>query len=222
MKTFQALGALLSYPEPDLIAALPEIGQVLDQERLLAREPRQRLDDLFARLASTDLYELQEDYVALFDRGRATSLNLFEHVHGESRERGQAMVELMEMYRAGGLRLASHELPDYLPALLEFASFQPLGEARDLLGEMAHILREIGNQLAKKGSPYYASLAALLAIAGEPGLSEPYVRRAERQAVPAKEELAAMDKAWLDEPVTFGGPEAKEAVVKFYDKGAAR
>lgn len=165
MKTFQALGALLSYPEPDLIAALPEIGQVLDQERLLAREPRQRLDDLLARLASADLYELQEDYVALFDRGRATSLNLFEHVHGESRERGQAMVELMEMYRAGGLRLASHELPDYLPALLEFASFQPLGEARDLLGEMAHILREIGNQLAKKGSPYYASLAALLAIA---------------------------------------------------------
>jgi nitrate reductase delta subunit len=222
MKTFQALGALLSYPEPDLVAALPEIGQVLDQERLLAREPRQRLDDLFARLASTDLYELQEDYVALFDRGRATSLNLFEHVHGESRERGQAMVELMEMYRAGGLRLASHELPDYLPAFLEFASLQPLGEARDLLGEMAHILREIGNQLARKGSPYYASLAALLAIAEEPGLSEAYVPRGARQAVPAREELAAMDKAWLDEPVTFGGPEAKEAVVKFYDKGAAR
>jgi nitrate reductase delta subunit len=214
-RTFQALGALLAYPEAPLVDALGEIGALLDAEGLVRRDT---LAGLLGHLARTDLYTLQEDYVALFDRGRATSLNLFEHVHGDSRERGAAMVELVATYEAGGLYLATGELPDHLPVLLEFASRLPLAEARDLVGETAHILRELGDRLARRGSPYCAVPAALLAICGEDGLTEALAPRPAGHA-PDAQELAAMDRAWAEAPVTFGGgaPPA-EAQVHFYEK----
>ena len=59
---------------------------------------------------------------------RRLSLHLFEHVHGESRDRGQAMVDLKAMYENAGL-FVTRELPDYVPLLLEFLSTQPRPEA---------------------------------------------------------------------------------------------
>ena len=112
-------------------------------------------------------YDLQENYVALFDRGRGTSLHLFEHVHGYSRDRGQAMVDLKAMYDNHGMTLSQPELPDYLPVFLEFLSCLPSEEARDLLNETTHIIRNIGEQIAKRGSHYYFLLSALLILAGE-------------------------------------------------------
>ena len=131
-----------------------------------------------------------------FDRGRATSLHLFEHVHGDSRDRGPAMVDLAQTYERAGLRLSAEELPDHLCVVLEFASTQPPQLAQDFLGEMAHILTAIFSALLQRGSPYAAALAAVLELAGQ-----------RVQAVPfAADE--PLDDSWA-EPEAFDGCSTK-------------
>jgi nitrate reductase delta subunit len=197
MKTLKALSALLTYPTEALVAALPEVYAAIVEEGAIDRRHRDRLKDLMQWVAGQDLLDLQADYVALFDRGRATSLHLFEHVHGESRDRGQAMVDLLHVYRQGGYRLAANELPDYLPAMLEFLSLRPKDDMREMLGDCAHILRSIGETLQERDSRYSAVFAALLAVAGEPGLGRG--QRSEPE-VPEK----SLDEEWIEEPVIFG------------------
>jgi nitrate reductase molybdenum cofactor assembly chaperone NarJ/NarW len=216
VKTYLALSALLSHPESVLVEALPEISAALDAEAMLPRAARRALDELIAEVAGADLYDLQERYVSLFDRSRALSLHLFEHVHGESRDRGQALVDLAERYRERGFRIVGNELSDYLPLFLEYLSLLPRDEAKDQLAETARILRTIGDGLARRGSRYAAALAALLAMAGEPGLTE---RIAPRPGTPEEESAEALDRTWGDEPVTFGGacpPEPAAQPVRFY------
>jgi len=194
--TYKALSALLAYPTPDLVAALPEILAIVDREPRLKRTQRDALHALAGRLATGDLIDLQEAYVALFDRGRTTSLHLFEHVHGDSRDRGPAMVDLTAVYARAGFVLAGGELPDYLPAVLEFLAQRPEAEAVEMLGDCAHILRAIGEALVARGGGYDAVFAALLAMAGEPGL-------AARPSQPAAKEKP-IDEEWIEEPVVFG------------------
>ena len=167
MKTYKVMAALLSYPERELIEAVAELRQALDAEGMLAPGERRALDTLFDALAGIDLMALQESYVGLFDRVRSLSLHLFEHVHGESRDRGQALVELKSLYERRGLEMRANELPDYLPAFLEFLSLLPKEEARSLLADSAHILEAIGARLAKRRSPYAAVFRALVALSGE-------------------------------------------------------
>jgi nitrate reductase molybdenum cofactor assembly chaperone NarJ/NarW len=210
MKTYLSLSAVLSYPETGLLEALPEIHAAIDEEAMLPHAARRALDDLIAELAGADLYDLQERYVSLFDRSRALSLHLFEHVHGESRDRGQALVDLAARYRERGFRIVGNELSDYLPLFLEYLSLLPRREAKEQLAETAHIVRAVGDGLARRGSRYAAVMAALLAVAGEPGLT---ARMAPRQEGGEEESAEALDRAWADEPVTFGGgcaaPEAQ-------------
>jgi nitrate reductase delta subunit len=159
--------------------------------------------------------------VALFDRGRTTSLHLFEHVHGDSRERGQAMVDLKEIYGRSGYVLSANELPDFLPAVFEYLSQRPEAEAKDMLGECAHILRTVGEALQDRGSGYSAVLAAALAMVGEPGLA---AGRADRPAAREK----AIDEDWVEEPVIFGPagaagcgvPRPRTAVMQFTPRRA--
>ena len=208
----RALAALLAYPEPDLIETLPEIRNELSGNRGLV--------NLVQEFENEPLHVLQERYVDLFDRSRALSLHLFEHVHGESRDRGQAMVDLAQTYAARGFEVAGNELPDYLPAFLEFVSVLDPEEGRNLLKEIAQILRSLGDRLADRGSRYSAVFAALLAAGGEAGLTKPLAA----QPTPGAENSpAAIDKAWLDEPVTFLGgqqPAGGPQPVKFYARGA--
>jgi nitrate reductase delta subunit len=213
MKTYLALSALLSHPEPELLEALPEIGAALEAEALLPRAARREVGALIGELASGELYDLQERYVSLFDRSRALSLHLFEHVHGESRDRGQAMVDLLATYAKRGVRVADGELPDYLPAFLEFLSLASPHEAKDLLAETADILRGVGDRLAERGSRYSAVFGALLAVAGEPGLA----KKLAEGSVPA-EDLAVLDREWKDPEVTFGGPQGGPQPVQFYPR----
>ncbi|MGA8049690.1 MAG: nitrate reductase molybdenum cofactor assembly chaperone, partial [Burkholderiales bacterium] len=159
MKTLRVCAVLLAYPEPELLCALPELRAALDAERLLPRAVQAELKGLIEELGGEPLTASQERYVALFDRSRALSLHLFEHVHGESRDRGQAMVDLASMYGTRGLAVDGRELPDYLPAFLEFASLLPAPESRGLLGESADILRALGDRLAARGSRYCAVFA---------------------------------------------------------------
>jgi len=195
MKTFQALGALISYPTADLIQALPDLHAVIVEEGLVDRSGRRALKALMHELEATDLVELEERYVDLFDRGRATALHLFEHVHGDSRDRGQAMVDLAGVYAAAGFELGPRELPDYLPAMLEFLSQRPLDEARDMLGDCAHILRSIGCTLRDRRSLHAAVFDALLDAVGETGLGT--------AASTAGKEEADIDVLWAEEPA-FG------------------
>ena len=189
----RALGALLSYPSPELRAALPEIAAELAAAKLIAAEQRAALQALVDELAAADPLAAEEAYVELFDRGRSSSLYLFEHVHGEARDRGAAMVELNQLYAAAGLDLAGRELPDYLPVVLEYLGGRDRGEARAMLADCAHILRLVGEVLVKRGSRYSAVFDALLALAGEPGID---AARARRRALD-KEDL---DRDWDERP----------------------
>jgi nitrate reductase delta subunit len=195
--TYKALSALLAYPSADLIAALSDIAAIVERERRLSRPQKASLQALVKGLATSDLLDLQEAYVALFDRGRATSLHLFEHVHGDSRERGQAMVDLKKIYARNGFVLAGSELPDFLPAVLEYLAQRPEAEAKDMLGDCAHILRAVGEALQDRASDYSAIFAATLAMVGEAGLA---ARRPDRPVVKDK----PIDDEWVDEPVIFG------------------
>jgi nitrate reductase delta subunit len=194
--TFKALAALLAYPTEELQAALPEIRAAVAEGARIGRRERKALDALIDDLAASDTLDAQERYVETFDRGRATSLHLFEHVHGDSRDRGQAMVDLKSIYARAGLALADRELPDYLPAMLEFLGLQPFGVAQEMLLDSAHLLRKVGEALLRHRSPYAAVFGALLSAIGEKGLA----------AVPARpgDEEPPLDEAWLEEPVLFG------------------
>lgn len=201
MKTFKALSALLSYPSADLVVAIPEIDAVLRNDGLLTPADLHGLTPLLQQLAQDDLYELQENYVLLFDRSRTLSLNLFEHVHGESRERGGAMVDLLETYRTGGFDLASTELPDHLPVVLEYLSTQPLSEARAILVDAGHILTVLAERLQRRGTPYAAIFSALLLLS-EADFQLP----ADLSSIPDDdpEDLDALDAVWEEAQVAFG------------------
>lgn len=218
MKTFKVLAALLSYPEQELTEAVDELEQALDSERLLSRKDRRALDALFTALREEDLLDLQEQYVGLFDRVRSLSLHLFEHVHGESRDRGQAMVDLKQVYASHGFSLASNELPDYLPAFLEYLSFVPLEEARGFLAESAHILDMLGARLKKRGSPYHAVLYALVVLSGEK-VTPAVIDDAE---IRKEDDPAMLDKLWQEEPAFGGKPKPGQVSVIQFHKGAAR
>lgn len=199
MLLFKALSALLSYPSAEMRLALPEIADAVRAAPLLTAREKRGLLDLIDELARGDLLETEERYVDLFDRGRSLSLHLFEHLHGDSRDRGEAMVDLKRLYEQAGFELSTKELPDYLPVLLEYLSCRDLAEARDMLADCAHILATIGRALIARGSRYAAALQALLVIAGESPIDAAKVS-------PDKERTESLDRDWVEEPAFAGAP----------------
>ena len=203
MKTFKVLSALLSYPTEALIEAAPEFAAVLDAEKLVPAASRRAVDLLIEEIAIGEVYDLQERYGLLFDRSKTLALHLFEHVHGESRDRGQAMVDLKAMYENAGLFIAANELPDYVPLFLEFLSIRPLSEARELLGQSAHILAALAERLGRRESNYKAVFDALVAIAAEApqrDVVEELLKAPDTDPM----DFAALDAAWEEEEVRFG------------------
>lgn len=195
-RTLRTLAVLLGYPDAVVRGHLPQMREVLHGEHALSPARLAELDALIAGLTRADQLEAEVDYVALFDRGRGTSLHLFEHIHGDSRDRGPAMVDLAQTYDKAGLYLAEGELPDFLPVVLEFVSTQPSPEARAFLQEMAHIFNALFGALQQRESPYASVLGALLELAGE-------------QAQPVKLAVEeALDESWV-EPVVFDGCSTK-------------
>ena len=191
-RSLRVMAALLDYPHAETRGYLPEMREILRSEGALSAARQAELDALIDSLAGADPLETEANYVQLFDRGCSTSLHLFEHVHGDSRDRGPALIDLAQTYEKAGLYLAPGELPDYLPAVLEFVSTQPPREARAFLGEMAHILNAMFGALQQRASPYASVLGALLELAGE-----------KAQAVkPAAE--PTLDESWVEPPVFDG------------------
>ncbi len=201
--SFKALSALLSYPSAALKDAAGAIREVLHAEALAPRWALDQLGNLLTEIETLDLYELQERYVFLFDRTRSLSLHLFEHVHGESRDRGQAMVDLRALYEEAGLDPDARELPDFLPMFLEYLSTRPVEEARALLAEPLTVIAALKERLARRKTPYAAVLRVIEAIAGvAPSAKELDALRKAPDDDPS--DLEALDALWEDQPVTFG------------------
>ena len=218
-RTLKALSLLLSYPTRELQAAMPEIGAVLASDTRLTAAARRALRPLVDELSGRDIYELEEQFVLLFDRSRTLSLNLFEHVHGESRDRGGAMVSLVETYREGGFDPVTSELPDHLPVLLEFLSTRSPVVVQDILSDAAHIFEALSTRLVRRESPYGAVFTSLLQLAGAKPDQEAV---AEMLAQPDDDptDLEALDEVWEESEVLFGPdpnagcPQAREMLAQ--------
>lgn len=201
-KTFKALGMMLCYPHKDWVGGAKELSQIVADEGLIKdSNDLQQFQKFAARLQERDTLDSQEEYVETFDRNKSLSLHLFEHIHGESRDRGQAMVDLKEIYQESGYELDNHELPDYLPVFLEHLSYLPQDEATEMLKEPIKILKALGKRLAERGSDYAVIFNLLLKIAGE---EVEEVKK--RKVVEASYEQ--LDKEWEENPITFLGSEA--------------
>lgn len=194
--SLRVLARLLSYPDAALRGDLSDMHEALHADKTVMPGRLAELDALMATLKNGDSLENEAEYVEMFDRGRATSLHLFEHVHGDSRDRGPAMIDLAQTYEKAGLYIGPGEMPDYLPVVLEFVSTQPPKEARAFLGEMAHIFNSIFSALQQRESAYASVLGALLELAGE---------TAHAVKVTPDEPI---DAAW-EEPVVFDGCSTK-------------
>lgn len=217
--TLRALAALLDYPSEEMKAHIGEIRVAIVQEAALPSWALRNLDPLLLNFEQDDLLDLQCAYGELFDRSRALSLHLFEHVHGDSRERGQAMIDLGQQYISAGIFLESTELPDFIPVFLEFASCLPPDEARETLAQPVHVFAALAERLDGRETPYAGVMRAVLSLAGIKPDAE---MLAELQANVPDDDPSRIDQEWEEAPVTFsaggshemGGPTGVVAKIR--------
>ena len=225
--TLRTLAVLLGYPSAELQAHAGELREALRSEGKLTAADRDRLDPLLRSLESDDLLDLQADYSELFDRSRSLSLHLFEHVHGDNRERGQAMIDLGQQYLINGFFLEANELPDFVPVFLEFASCLPPSEARETLCQPAHVFAALAERLDKRQSRYAAVFHCLVALTGVRPEAEALAEI--DQNTPAVDP-PEIDDEWEEAPVTFnnsgahemGGPTGVVAKIRASNRSVGR
>lgn len=208
MSLLKLIGVLLDYPRDELWEHGAElVGAIHDPD--LPASLRPDLARFVQGLLEMDPLEAQDRWLSLFDRGRSMSLLLFEHIHGESRDRGQAMVDLVETYRSNGFELAARELPDYLPLLLEYLDQRPVAESRDWLHHVGHIIGLLSARAAERNSPY----AVLFTILSELASSDTdiAVMRKRAKDEPRDDTPEAMDRLWEEEAIRFGAPSSEES-----------
>ena len=202
-RTLKAISLILSYPTQELQKAMPEITAVIMSDTRMTTATRGGFSALLEQLENADIYALQEAYVGLFDRSRTLSLNLFEHVHGESRDRGGAMVSLVETYRDAGFDPVTSELPDHLPVLLEFLSLRPIAETQEILADAAHIFAALQDRLTRRETEYAAVFAGLLQLSGQQADAQAVAELLE-QPEDDPDDLEALDQVWEESEVVFG------------------
>lgn len=202
-RTLKVLSRLMAYPTAQLLPALDDLRAIVAAESGLEGPVRQGLLGFIDQFEQRELTAVQEEYVSLFDRGRALSLHLFEHVHGESKNRGQAMVDLINLYRESGLELDARELPDYLPLVLEYLSERPPEDAFELLGDAMPIVVLLGARLGERESAYAALFQALEALVGSPENAEALRTAAAKEG--PDQTIVKMDEIWEEEQVRFMG-----------------
>lgn len=214
-RTLRALAALLGYPSAELQQNIESIREAVKADATLKPASQRKLDRLFAQFQSEDLLSRQAAYTELFDRSRSLSLHLFEHVHGDSRERGQAMIDLGEQYLERGFLLSGSELPDFVPAFVEFASCLPPAEAAATLAEPVHVFAALEQRLQRRNSPYAAIFSGLIEIAN----SKPDAAAvAELEARAPVDDPARIDEEWEEKAVTFTGPHDMGGPTSFFAK----
>lgn len=210
MRILKVISLLLDYPSEALVAGRDELEQAIIQAREISPHQRGALFELLELICNNDLMDGQEHYGALFGRGRALSLLLFEHVHGESRDRGQAMVDMLAQYEAAGFAIGVKELPDYIPLYLEYLSTREDLEAREGLADVAHLLALLAARLEERESAYASCFRALLQIAGAQPQEALAGLREHVAAEPRDDSLEALDKIWEEEAVDFLKAEQQE------------
>jgi nitrate reductase delta subunit len=204
MRALKLIAVLLDYPEEPLWAHQDEL-RVAANDPALSATQRRALNEFLDRLLAREPLAAQEVWLELFDRGRAMSLLLFEHIHGESRDRGQAMVDLISTYQNAGFYFSAKQLPDYLPVILEYLATRPTAEVRDWLHHVGHILELLAARAEQRESDYAGLLKVLVEFArGKVDLAA-LIRRIATEARDDTPE--AMDRVWEEEAVRFG-PEA--------------
>lgn len=194
MQILKAIGLLMEYPDEFLWQCKEEVLSMVRRDAPL-------LDDFAAAMLNAPLLDKQAEWCEVFDRGRATSLLLFEHVHAESRDRGQAMVDLLAQYEKAGLVLDCRELPDHLPLYLEYLSILPEAEAREGLQNVAPILALLGGRLKQRDTPWYLLFDALLNLAGSPLSSDSVTKQVKQET--RDDTRQALDAVWEEEQVKF-------------------
>lgn len=199
IKTYKILSLLLSYPNDELQNFLPEVERELREEALLQADRIDEIGEFCKRFNYLDLTDWQGEYVQLFDYSRSVSLHIFEHIKGDSRDRGQAMVNLIEFYKEKGMYLTARELPDYIPAFLEFLSTLSIAKAAELLGETVNIMDKINIALSDGNNPYSFIFKAIIS------LSAKQPDKAITKAMIKNEKPLDLDAEYEEEPVTFGG-----------------
>lgn len=205
-RSLQALARVLDYPEAALQQHAAELADILGAPAELSEAERAAVVVFVTELGEMDLYDAQARYVETFDRGRKTSLYVFEHVYGESRDRGPAMVELKQAYSEHGLETDTRELPDFLPVLLEFCAQLPEESARTWLVETTHVLQRVCVRLAERDSGYASAFTVLLRLIGADPAPEALTDMAGKEQ--RDDTPAAIDRVWAEVPVTFGPNEA--------------
>jgi len=207
MLILKVISRLLDYPTAEMFAAKDELKAIVEQTEELTNQNRTQLLDFIEQLTTRDIFDAQESYDLLFDRGRALSLLLFEHVHGESRDRGQAMVDLMNVYKTSGFEVNSSQLPDYIPLYLEFLSEQTPEYIEEWLGDICHLMTMLSERLIDRECYYSVLFDSLIEISGQEVDLE---ARAEiGEAVKAEERddtVEAIDKEWEDKEIRFDDP----------------
>ena len=203
MQILKVISLLLDYPTEALQGGRDELVAAISAAREISPQQRAALLQLLDTLAASDLMDIQERYSELFDKGRSLSLLMFEHVHGESRDRGQAMVDLMAQYEDAGFAIGVRELPDYIPLYLEYLATREDLEAREGLADVEHLLALLAARLQERESPYAGCFTALLQIAGcEP--QQAVAELLEQVAGETRDDsLEALDKIWEEEAVDF-------------------
>jgi len=204
MLILKVISRLLDYPTAAMFDAADEMIEVVNSSKLVGFKNRILLVTFIHELTSRDLYDAQESYDLLFDRGRALSLLLFEHVHGESRDRGQAMVDLINVYKSKGFENNSEHLPDYIPLYLEFLSEQDPAYAQEWLGDICHLLTMLSERLIERNCYYSVVFDSMIDISGIE------VDRKEIAEAVSKEErddtVEAIDREWEDKEIKFDDP----------------
>ncbi|MDA7635065.1 nitrate reductase molybdenum cofactor assembly chaperone [Alphaproteobacteria bacterium] len=205
MRTFKILGLLLTYPEGSLFEASEDILATLREEAILPEKAIARIATFLTKQQNKDLLDVQEDYVETFDRGRAHCLHLFEHIHGESRDRGQAMVDLIDTYASKALYINNNELPDYLPLFMEYLSRCPFDEARELLGEAIDVIAVISAKLKKRQS-VYADVFAVIEVLSAAKPDQAKIKQSLATASPDPQTLEELDEEWREAEAFSGDP----------------
>lgn len=216
--TLRAFAALLGYPSEALKDHIGEVREAI-RDSAIGGGGRSLLEPLLRRFEDEDLLDLQATYSELFDRSRSLSLHLFEHVHGDSRERGPAMIDLGQQYVESGFYLEAGELPDFVPVFLEYASCLSPSEAREMIAQPAHVFAALGERLDKRGSDYAAVFHCLVSLA------KARLQADERAVIDQNtppEDASDIDAEWEEAPVSFnlggahemGGPTGVVAKIR--------
>jgi nitrate reductase delta subunit len=197
LKTYRILSLLMTYPNEEIYAFLPQVKATLEEEDVLNAKVISGIDTFVDFFSRRPLTFWQEFYVQLFDYSRSVSLYLFEHVHGDSKDRGQAMVDLIELYKENGLQISQSELPDFLPVFLEFLALQTSSKASEYLTEIIDIVGFIHRKLEEKNNPYQYLLAAIITLSAK----QPAEARIQQMVTNMPE--ISIDEAYEEKPVTF-------------------